>query len=148
MTAASFFPSLPAECNEIRMRALASPFKPSLLLDVYRDRKDGLLQRTKGYEHFVGCESCLEWLGEQVEKRYFIRAKDAAEYCCLSMYMAVEETDPGKEVIPGSTKEKVRFRLFRGEDPEWTIGSKGCVINFCPWCGKILLNSRFRNPKK
>ena len=128
--------------------ARPSQFKLGLLLDVYRDRKDGLLQRSTCHEHFVGCESCLEWLGKQVEKRFFIRARDAAEYCCLSMCMAVEEADPGKEIIPGSTQEKVRFRLFRGEDPEWIIGTKGCGINHCPWCGKSLPNSPFRNLRK
>ncbi len=137
--------NLSPECIEMRARVSEHQFKQVLLLEAYRDRKEGWRHGDKIKEHFVGCESCLEWLGKQVEERFFVRARDAAEYCCLSMYMAVEETAPGKQGITGSSMEKVRFSLFRGEDPTWTIGSQGCNISHCPWCGKRLPNSPFRN---
>lgn len=136
--------SLSQECVEARAKALTHKFKEVLLLEAYRDRKEGWQHGDKLKEHFVGCEFCLEWLGQQVEKRFLVRARDAADYCCLSMYMAVEETDPGKEVIVRFPMEKVRFSLWRGEDPRWTIGPNGCCIKHCPWCGKRLPNSPFR----
>ncbi|WP_439887827.1 hypothetical protein ACSX1C_00825 [Pseudomonas sp. MBLB4123] len=133
---------LPPECRDIRTEIAPLRFKEALLLEAYRDRKEG---RNNGgvKEHLIACKSCLNWLGQQVEERFFLRAKRAAEYCCLSMYMAAEETAPGKEVITGVVMEKVRFSLWRGEDPVWSIGTKGCHILHCPWCGKRLPNKPF-----
>lgn len=133
------------KCVAMREQVSTSRFKAGLLLEAYRDRKEGWRHGDKVKEHFVECEYCLAWLGQQVDERFYIRAKNAAEYCCLSMYMAVEETDAGKEVVAGTFKERVRFSLWRGEDPRWTIGLNGCDISHCPWCGKRLPNSAFRS---
>ena len=135
---------LSADCIEIRKQVSERRHNQVLLLEAYRDRKEGWRHGDKVKEHFVDCPSCLEWLGQQVEEPFLIRARDAAEYCCLSMYMAVEETDPETGLVGRLPKEKVRFSLWRGEDPMWTIGSEGCAISHCPWCGKRLPNSPFR----
>jgi hypothetical protein len=128
---------LPPVCAAIRAEISKSPSNVALILEAYRDRKEG--RRNGGLkDHLVDCESCLNWLGTQVEERFLIRAKKAAEYCCSSMYVAVEETKSGKDEIKGTGKEQVRFSLWRGEDPRWTIGSRGCVITHCPWCGNRL----------
>ncbi|MDK2126034.1 hypothetical protein [Parachitinimonas caeni] len=55
--------------------------------------------------------------------------------------MAVEETVSSPAVR--ETMERVRFSWWRGEDPMWTIGERGCTIWHCPWCGEELPDEPF-----
>ena len=128
-------------CKEVRSRTEHHQNKHLLLLEAYRQKKEGLKHGDNVKKHFIECQACLDWLGTKVEEPAFLRAKNAAEYCCLRMYMAVEETESSDI---GVSTEKVRFTLWRGEDPMWIVGPHLCSIFYCPWCGKQLPKSPFR----
>lgn len=130
---------LPAECAALRANQVFD--RKTCLLEVYRARKEGR-QLSGVYGHLLNCASCRTWIRDQIPEPYYVRAMESADYCCMSMYMAVVETRPGREFRPGMV-ERIRFSLWRGEDPQWLMGTGTAGIRHCPWCGKSLPDAPF-----
>ncbi|MDK2126943.1 hypothetical protein [Parachitinimonas caeni] len=76
---------IPPECARLRAGIAGQRFNEGLILEIYRDRKEGR-RGSATQMHLIDCEACLDWLGQQVEPRYLVRAQQAAEYCCLSLW--------------------------------------------------------------
>ncbi len=87
-------------------------------------------------DHLLKCPKCREWFHEIVPAKILKRQKRITQYCCASMYCAVEEHSNKKDL-------KIKFTMFRGEDPCWLIDGKNTFIIFCPWCGKKLPEKPF-----
>ena len=83
----------------------------------------------RAIQHVRQCPKCRAWFHRVVPDDILRRQSRLSRYCCASIFVAVEETDPG-------SAERVSFELFRGEDPCWKIGEVRSFLSFCPWCGK------------
>jgi hypothetical protein len=89
----------------------------------------------KATEHIRKCPKCREWINSVIPKPILQRQHRLTKYCCAGMFVAIEESQKGKN--------KITFQLFRGEDPCWMIDGVNSFITFCPWCGKKLPDKPF-----
>ena len=90
---------------------------------------------TRAIEHLRTCPRCRSWLHHVVPADVLTRQRRLTRYCCAAMFVACEEA--------GTTKNRITFELFRGEDPCWKMDGFYSFLSFCPWCGKVLPDKPF-----
>ncbi|MCB0331752.1 MAG: hypothetical protein KDD70_18915 [Bdellovibrionales bacterium] len=138
---------VPEDCRSIRKR-LSSSLQPELIvLEWFRlqreeaNGKNNFIENLsahyrEGLKHITGCPMCQEWLMASLPPEKIERQRRLAQYCCSGFFCAVEEPKESGEA-------KIRFSMFRGEDPCWGIGKRWSFLKFCPWCGSKLPDSPF-----
>jgi hypothetical protein len=90
--------------------------------------------RDKQYvSHIRECSKCVDWIHAVVGPQTMERQCRLVQYCCASMFAAVEE----------AKINRIEFKIFRGEDPCWSINGQWSFMQFCPWCGTQLPDHPF-----
>ncbi len=110
---------------------------PMIVLEYFEAKKASQTKNDskEPISHLLKCPKCIKWLHDVTPKDILSRQKRITEYCCASMYCAVEETK--------SNDIKISFTMYRNEDPCWMIEGKDTFISFCPWCGLKLPDVSF-----
>ncbi len=95
-------------------------------------------------EHVQSCAECKAWLRNEIPDEEIERLRRIKEYCCIMMFVAVEE--------PKRDDFHLKFRYFRDESfwileqPKNELGFVS--FNFCHWCGHKLPNHPFISDDK
>ncbi len=85
--------------------------------------------------HVLDCSICQNWRKSSLEPELFELRKRVSKYCCGEMFRAIHE--PKHKMI-------FKFDYLGPEDlPYWMAGEDSLIVNFCPWCGKVLANHAF-----
>lgn len=135
-------PTGPQGCEIARIEMKKWHCKETALLQALSARNNG--QPPPGIlGHLSNCTSCQEWFKDEIGEQRFVRLQRAAEYCCMSMYIAVEESELASESAHWERREKVRGFSSRDNEWRWTIGPSNSYIFYCPWCGKHLPDEPF-----
>ncbi|MCL6532123.1 MAG: hypothetical protein K6U12_02435 [Armatimonadetes bacterium] len=87
-------------------------------------------------KHIRNCPKCRAWIHAVIPSEVLRRQRRLSRYCCAAMFVAVEEYKLHR--VP-----RIRFTMFRGEDPCWMIEDYAAFLRFCPWCGKPLPDAPF-----
>jgi len=96
---------------------------------------------SKQVGHLRQCEACDDWLQSVCEPEWIDRQRRLSRYCCARLFGAVEE--------PKSDNLPIRLRHYAPERWEggsaWelgvgehTFGRRSLIINYCPFCGKLI----------
>ena len=91
--------------------------------------------------HIRQCEACEDWLPTVCEPKWIDRQRRLSQYCCPSLFAAVEEPKPDRLPVklryyaPERWEGSYAWELGVGQH---TFGRRSLIINYCPFCGELI----------
>jgi len=129
------------QCNDFQAYVADITHGSSRAFGVWLQAKGGVYRPGReeesvvAYNHYLSCDICKAWVHNQIPEDFWVRQRRMSYYCCPSMFVATEESDPIDSV-------QFTFALIRDE-PCWLIEGKQVYARFCPWCGGSLPSAPF-----